>query len=69
LITWQSWEDIAISVINIAAVRKLELYSGDATSLDTNSILSSVIPSAEEDLGAENNRVDSGLVFPSIEVF
>jgi hypothetical protein len=69
LITWQSWEDIAISVINIAAVRKLELYSGDATSLDTNSILSSVIPMVEEDLGAENNRVDSGLVFPSIEVF
>jgi len=69
LITWQSWEDIAISVINIASVRKLELYSGDATSLNTDGILSSVIPVGEEDLGAINNRVESGLVFPNIEVF
>lgn len=69
LITWQSWEDIAMAVINIAAVRKLELYSGDATSLNVNSILSSVTPKAEEDLGAANNRVDSGLVFPSIEIY
>ena len=69
LITWQSWEDIAISVINIAAVRKLELYSGDATSVNADSILSAVTPMAEEDLGAINNRVDSGLVFPSIEVY
>lgn len=69
LITWQSWEDIAMSVINIASVRKLELYSGDATSINVDSILSSVIPMDEEDLGAENNRVDSGLVFPGIEVF
>jgi len=69
LITWQSWEDIAISVINIAAVRKLELYGGDATSNDTDGILSSVIPVEEEDLGAVNNRVDDGLVFPGIESY
>ena len=69
LITWQSWEDIAISVINIASVRKLELYSGDATSNDNDGILSTVVPKAEEDLGAENNRVDSGLVFPGVEIF
>ena len=69
LITWQSWEDIAMSVINVAAVRKLELYSGDATSLNTNSILTSVIPKSEEDLGAENNKVDSGMTYPSIEIY
>ena len=69
LITWQSWEDIAISVINIAAVRKLELYSCDATTNDADSLLSNVIPKAEEDLGAENNRVDSGLVMPQLEIF
>jgi len=69
LITWQSWEDIAMSVINIASVRKLELYSGDATSNDTDSILSSVIPVDEEDLGAENNRVEDGLVYPGVEIF
>jgi hypothetical protein len=69
LITWQSWEDIAMAVINIAAVRKMELYSGDATSIDTDGILSDVIPVAEEDLGAENNRVDQGLHFPDVEVY
>lgn len=69
LITWQSWEDIAIMVANIAAVRKLELYSGDATSTNADSILSRVTPLEEEDLGAENNRVGSGLVFPSIEIY
>jgi len=69
MITWQSWEDIAVSVINIAAVRKLELYSGDATSLDADSILSSVIPMAEEDLGQENNRVDVGMTFPTVEIY
>jgi len=69
LITWQSWEDIAVAVINIASVRKLELYSGDATTNDANSILSAKSPKAEEDLGAENNRVDSGLVYPGIEIY
>jgi hypothetical protein len=69
LITWQSWEDIAMAVINIASVRKMELYSGDATANDADGILSSVIPVAEEDLGAENNRVDAGLVFPDIDIF
>jgi hypothetical protein len=69
LITWQSWEDIAMSIINIASVRKLELYSGDATTNDANSILSAKVPKAEEDLGAENNRVDSGLVYPGIEIY
>jgi len=66
LITWQSWEDIAMSVINIAAVRKLELYSGNASS-DSDNILSQVIPVAEEDMGAVNNRVDQGLVYPQVE--
>jgi hypothetical protein len=69
LITWQSWEDIAMAVINIASVRKMELYSGDATSVDADGILSGVIPVAEEDLGAENNRVDDGLVFPDIDIY
>ena len=69
LITWQSWEDIAISVINIASVRKLELYSGDATSNDGDSILASVTPMAEEDLGAVNNRVEDGLSFPKVDQF
>lgn len=69
LITWQSWEDIAIGVINIASVRKLELYSGDATTVNADGILASVTPKVEEDLGAVNNRVDQGLVFPAVVNF
>ena len=41
LVKFVAWKDIGMSIINIASVRKLELYSGDATSLDTNSILAS----------------------------
>jgi hypothetical protein len=69
MITFQAWEDIGMAVLNIAAVRKLELYSGDATSLDTNSILSAVTPVAEDQLGAVNNRVDAGLKFPQISQY
>ena len=69
MITFQAWEDIGMSVINIAAVRKLELYSGDATALDSNGILSAVIPVAEDQLGAVNNRVDAGLKFPTITTY
>jgi len=69
MITFQAWEDIGMAVLNIAAVRKLELYSGDATSLNTDSILSNVVPVAEDALGAVNNRVDAGLKFPNVSQF
>lgn len=69
LITWQSWEDIAMSIINIASVRKVELYAGDATLNDTDSIRADVSPVDEADLGAVNNRVDAGLVFPQVKVY
>src|SRR3990172_9098938 len=66
MITFQSWEDIAMSVINIAAVRKVELYSADATEHDNEGLRASFIPVDEEALGAVNNRVDQGLKFPQV---
>jgi len=69
MITFQAWEDIGMGVLNIAAVRKLELYSADATANDTDTLLSNFIPSAEDDLGAVNNRVEAGLKFPQITQF
>jgi hypothetical protein len=69
MITWQSWEDIAMAVINISAVRKLELYSADATAHDNETLLSHFVPVAVEDLGAVNNRVDKGWVFPQVKSF
>jgi hypothetical protein len=69
-ITFQSWEDIGMGIINIAAVRKLELYSADAVpDTDTDGLLASFIPQAEEELGAINNRVDDGLKFPDVTQF
>jgi hypothetical protein len=66
MITFQAWEDIAMSVINIAAVRKVELYSADATANDADSLLDEFIPVAEDALGAVNNRVGDGLKFPNV---
>jgi len=69
LITFQAWEDIANVIANIAAVRKLELYSGDATSNDADGILADVTPKEVKDLGASNNRADDGLTFPSVDSY
>lgn len=68
-ISWQAWEDIAMSVINVASVRKMELYSADATSLNADGLLANFIPVSEDQLGAVNNRVDQGLVFPTVHTF
>jgi len=70
LISFQAWEDIGMAVLNIAAVRKLELYSGDANpSTDADGLLANFIPVTEDSLGAVNNRVDQGLKFPQITTF
>jgi hypothetical protein len=69
VITWQSWEDIGMGVINIAAVRKLELYRGSANPAAFDSGYAAVLPVAEENLGAANNQVDQGLVFPTVVQF
>ena len=68
-ISFQSWEDIAITLVNIAACRKLELYSGDASVLDNDGILANVTPVEEGALGAINNRVAQGLVFPQVSSY
>jgi len=64
LISWQCWKDIALAIVNIAAIRKLELYSCDATDHDDDSLQASVVPLEEDELGAVNNRVDSGMFYP-----
>jgi hypothetical protein len=67
VITFQAWEDIGMAVINIAAVRKLELYSADADpTTNADGLITSFIPVVEDALGAPNNQVDNGLVFPGI---
>jgi hypothetical protein len=67
LIKFVAWKDIGMSIINIASVRKLELYSGDANpSTNSDAILGSVTPAAEEDLGRPNNRAGNRQFFPQV---
>lgn len=69
-ITFQAWEDIAMSVLNIASVRKLELYSGNANpNAGSQALIANFIPVDEDQLGAVNNRVDAGLKFPQVSQF
>jgi len=70
VISFQAWEDIAMAIINVAALRKLELYSGDANpTTNADGLLTNFIPVAEDALGAVNNQVDAGLKFPNISQF
>lgn len=70
LITFQAWEDIGMGIINIAAVKKLELYSGDANpATNADGLLANFIPVSEDALGAMNNRVDAGLKFPQVNTY
>jgi hypothetical protein len=69
LITWQSWMDIAIAVINVASVVKLELYPGSVTPTATDTGFAAKLPLDEDQLGAVNNQVDSGLKYPNVSQF
>lgn len=68
-IYWQAWMDIGMGIANIAAVVKLELYSGSVTSGDTDTGYAAAIPVEIEDMGGVNNKVAEGLTFPSIALF
>lgn len=69
LIKFVAWKDLAMSIINISSVVKLELYSGDATTNDADGILSDVIPKDEADLGAPNNRAGNRQFYPGVVSF
>jgi hypothetical protein len=69
-ISFQAWEDIGMALINIASIVKLELYSADANpTTNTQGLLANFVPKTEDQLGAVNNRVDSGLKFPQVVAF
>lgn len=68
-IKWQAWEDVAMLLANVASLGKIELYSGDATAHDTDSIRVNVIPLEEEAISPTNNRVESGIWYPRVVNF
>jgi hypothetical protein len=68
VISWQAWEDLGMLIMNVNAVRKLELFSADASELDADALRASVSPKAYRDLGQPNNRVADGVVFPQVKV-
>jgi hypothetical protein len=71
LITWQSWEDIGMGFGNIAAVVKLECYSGSITPgsglQDTG--YAAALPMDEDQLNPVNNRADDGNTYPAVDQF
>ena len=69
VITWQSWEDIGMGIVNIASCRKLELYRGSVKPGDSDTGFAVMLSKAEEDLGAENNRIASGLHYPAVSQY
>ena len=70
VITFQAWEDVGMGILNIAAARKLELYSADANPVtNADVLLSNFIPVSEDALGAPNNQVGAGLFFPAINTY
>jgi len=70
-ISWQAWEDLGMLLMNVNAVKKLELYSGDSSSNDADGLLAggSISPKAERDLGAKNNRIAEGIRYPQVSSF
>ncbi len=69
LITWQSWEDIAIGLGNIASIVKLELFGGSVAPGATDTGFAAALPKDESDLGAVNNKADAGLTYPQVDQF
>lgn len=70
MISFVAWEDIGMAILNVAAVRKLELYSADANpATNADGKAANFRPVEEEQLGALNNRVADGLKFPNISTF
>lgn len=66
VISWMAWEDIGMLLLNVASVKKMELYSADATINDADGLRSFFIPKPVKDLFKPNNRVDQGLRYPAV---
>jgi hypothetical protein len=69
-IVWQAWAMVGIGLGQVEGMRKLELYPCDATpGSDAQGMIGYVTAMAEQDLGAINNRIDDGLVYPKISQY
>ncbi len=67
MVVWMAWAMVGMGIGQVEGIRKLELYPCDAQPVtNAQGLLSSVTPKEEKDMGAINNRVDDGLVYPII---
>ena len=57
------------AVINVASIVKIELYPGSVTPGATDSGYAVKLPMDEDELGAVNNRVESGIRFPAVSQY
>ena len=68
-ISFQSWMDVGGGIGNVAAVAKLELYSGSVTPGATDTGYAGALPVAEAALGGKNNRVSTSGVYPNVSSY
>jgi len=68
-ISFWAWENIGMGLANIAAVNRLELYSGDTRTAGGATIRALTAPAAETALGAVNNQMADGYTYPGLVTY
>jgi hypothetical protein len=72
MVIWMAWAMVGMGIGQVEGMRKLELYPCDAnpaTFADGLTLLADTRPKPERQMGAINNRIDDGLVFPHISQY
>lgn len=69
VLTFQARRLVAMSLVNVNAVGKLELYGGCANVTSDPSYSENFVPKDEDDLWDTNNRVTDGIYEPVIETY
>lgn len=70
MIRFCAWEMIGASIINIASISKLELYSADVNpSTGSAGDVAAKVPVTHDELGTNYNRVEAGDYFPSVTLY
>lgn len=67
---WWAWEDISMAILNVAGVKKLELYSADANpETDADSLIANFIPTDEDELGEFQALAHKGVYYPRVVLY
>lgn len=65
-VIWQAWAMLGMGIGMVEGMRKVELYPCDASAVNAQGLIGDVTAQTEEQLGAINNRIDDGMVYPHV---